>query len=116
MPKFGQKRQRTDQPRAQHRHPKRATLEGTDTLIQQVGGLDGVASDFVRADVAVQDMKTALGELFSPAVAAIARSIANAVSDVTGVLESTPYTRPDSGSKRLLRRNRAHHHMKARPR
>ncbi|MCB0246419.1 MAG: hypothetical protein KDI12_23590, partial [Anaerolineae bacterium] len=94
----------------------RATLEGTDTLIQQVGGnLDGVASDFVRADVAVQDMKTALGELFSPAVAAIARSIANAVSDVTGVLESTPYTRLAAEAKGYYDEIERITHMKVDP-
>jgi hypothetical protein len=72
----------------------RATLTGADTLIQQAGGnLNSLTSDLQGSKVASQELKTALGELFAPAVAAAARKTTDAVSALTEVLQSDAPTR-----------------------
>lgn len=48
---------------------------------------DDAASNYERMDAALQNAKDALGEVFSPAIAAIAQALASAVSEVTGHLE-----------------------------
>lgn len=64
----------------------RATLTGADTLIQQAGGnLNSMTSDIQSATVAVEELKTAFGELAAPAVAGIAGPFAD-------VLDSTRIT------------------------
>ena len=56
----------------------RATLTGADTLIQQAGGnLNSMTSDIQSATVAVEELKTAFGELAAPAVAGIAGPFAD---------------------------------------
>jgi len=56
----------------------RATLESADTLIQQAGGnLNSMTSDIQSATVAVEELKTAFGELAAPAVAGIAGPFAD---------------------------------------
>lgn len=45
--------------------------------------LDDAASSFERMDASIANMKVALGELFSPAIAAIAQQLADAVTGVT---------------------------------
>lgn len=56
----------------------RATLAGADTLIQQAGGnLNSMTSDIQSATVAVEELKTAFGELAAPAVAGIAGPFAD---------------------------------------
>lgn len=75
----------------------RATLAGADTLIQQAGGsLNSMTSDLQSSKVATEELKTALGELFAPAVAAAARNMTDAVSALTSVLQSTPETRDNA--------------------
>jgi hypothetical protein len=72
----------------------RATLAGADTLIQQAGGnLNSMTSEIQASKVASQELKTALGELFAPAVAAAARGTTDAVSALTEVLQSDGPTR-----------------------
>jgi len=56
----------------------RATLASADTLIQQAGGnLNSMTSDIQSATVAVEELKTAFGELAAPAVAGIAGPFAD---------------------------------------
>lgn len=56
----------------------RATLTGADALIQQAGGnLNSMTSDIQSATVAVEELKTAFGELAAPAVAGIAGPFAD---------------------------------------
>lgn len=72
----------------------RATMGGIDTLTAQVGGsFDTMTSDIDGAKVGIQELKTALGELLAPSVAAAASGLAGALREVTGVLQSTPETR-----------------------
>lgn len=65
----------------------RATLEGADTLIAQVGGnLDNMASDIQSSAVAVADFKAAVGELIAPAVASTASRAALEIRGLTAAL------------------------------
>jgi hypothetical protein len=48
---------------------------------------DDAASNYERMDAALQNAKDSLGEVFSPAIAAIAQSLATAVSQVTSHLD-----------------------------
>ena len=67
----------------------RATLEGTDTLMEQVGGsLDSMTSDMQSAKVAVTELKTALGEAFAPAIASAANTTATAIRQMLGFLST----------------------------
>lgn len=66
----------------------RATLEGTDTLMAQVGGsLDSMTSDMQRSKVAVEELKVALGELAAPAVAAVSSTLADGFRRLTAMLQ-----------------------------
>jgi DNA-binding phage protein len=47
-----------------------------------------LVSQFERMDAAIQNAKMALGELFSPAIAAIAQDLANAVNEVTDAMRT----------------------------
>lgn len=44
--------------------------------------LDDAASSFERMDAAIKNMQSALGQLFSPAIAAIAQNLANATTEL----------------------------------
>ena len=58
-----------------------ATLAGGDTLMQQVGGsLDSMTSDIQSANIALQELKTRLGEAFAPIVANAAGAAADALT------------------------------------
>jgi hypothetical protein len=50
-----------------------------DLLASKSSEGDAMAASFERAEASIANMKLSLGELFSPAVAAVAQSIANAV-------------------------------------
>lgn len=66
----------------------RATLAGANTLIEQAGGAtEDYAADMQRAKVAVDELKTALGEMLAPHVATAASSLADALRDVRAALE-----------------------------
>lgn len=57
-------------------------------LINAAGdAAESPAASFARMDASIQNAKVALGELFSPAVAAIAEQIASAVSQATDALD-----------------------------
>lgn len=55
-------------------------IESSKGLLEgNAGEGDAMAASFERAEASIANMKLSLGELFSPAVAAVAQSIANAV-------------------------------------
>lgn len=51
--------------------------------------LDDAASSFERMDASIANMKVALGELFGPAIAAVAQQLADAVSGVTESIDAS---------------------------
>lgn len=72
----------------------RATLEGSDTLITQVGGsLDSMTSDIQSSKVAVEELKTAFAELFAPGVADFASNMALGVRGFTAALQGDEMAR-----------------------
>lgn len=71
----------------------RATLEGTDTLIAQVGGsLDSMADSSTRAKRAWEDFKTAIGESLAPTTSAIQNDIATALDRWTSTISGNEMT------------------------
>ena len=69
----------------------RATLAGADTLIQQAGGsLNSLTSDLQASKVAVDELKTAFGELAAPGVASFARSLTFELQMITAAISGTP--------------------------
>lgn len=54
----------------------------------QMPNVDSMASSFERAQASIADMKVALGELFGPAIAKIADTIADAVAGVNDALRT----------------------------
>lgn len=67
----------------------RATMAGADTLIQQAGdSLDSMTSDIQRSKVAVEELKTAFGELAAPGVANAASNVAMGLQGITAALNN----------------------------
>jgi len=62
--------------------------EGGKLLGENAGQGNELASSFARMDSSIQNAREALGELFSPAVAAIASQIADAVDGATSAMVS----------------------------
>ena len=61
--------------------------DSTDILNASEGASGDAASNFERMDASIQNAKVALGAMFSPAIAAIAQSLADAVNQVTEAAE-----------------------------
>jgi hypothetical protein len=87
--------------------------DSTDILAANKDAGGDAASNFERMDASIQNAKVALGELFSPAVAAIAQSIADAAVSATEGMKALAETdsnlakalTPDLLAIELLREN-----------
>lgn len=68
---------------------KQALLNAVLASVKGVEIVDDAAANFEKMDAAISNMKSALGELFSPAIAAIAQSLADAVTEVTDAISTS---------------------------
>ena len=71
----------------------RATLEGADTLIAQTGGnLDGMATSATKLKVAMDELKTAIGEALAPTTTGVQQDLAQVFTGITAALENDEIT------------------------
>jgi len=61
--------------------------EGLRLMAEQSSTTESAAASFERMDAAIQNSKSALGELFAPAVAVVAENIARAAETATSAIE-----------------------------
>lgn len=72
----------------------RATLAGADTLINQAGGsMENMAAKSKQLKVAIEELKTAIGEKLAPTTSAIQGAAAEEINRLTSILNSTEATR-----------------------
>jgi hypothetical protein len=69
---------------------KQALLNAVLASTQGVELVDDAAASFERMEASIANMQDALGKLFSPAIAAIAQSIADAAVAATDMVTTTP--------------------------
>lgn len=68
---------------------KQALVSSVLASTQGASVADDAAASFERMDAALQNAKSALGELFSPAIAVVAENIANAARDATDAITTS---------------------------
>lgn len=67
---------------------KQALVNAVLASTEGVSLMDDAASSFERMDVAIKKMQGALGELFGPAIAAVAQQLADAVDGVNDAIDA----------------------------